>query len=143
MCCSSVMPLFTAFVCKMWPCNICTNLEFSNHFYCSILDNCKKDYHSSCSLLLIYVCQKNFLHYPCIGVPVFKINNNGAKPPHRREDQGKLVVKNFLKPLLKMPSIFCEFGCYNRKLCVNKTISFFSDNTGPNVSKKITHQQLK
>ena len=36
-----------------------------------------------------------------------------------------------------MPSIFCEFVCYNRELCVNKPISFFSDNTGPNVNKKI------
>ena len=55
----------------------------------------------------------------------------------------KPVVKNFLKPLLKMPFFFCEFGCYNRKLCVNKPISFFSNNTDPNVKKKMTHQQLK
>ena len=42
-----------------------------------------------------------------------------------------------------MNSIFCEFVCNNRKLCVNKPISFFSYNTGPNVNKKMTHQQLK
>ena len=34
-----------------------------------------------------------------------------------------------------MPSIF-EFGSYNRKSFVNKPISFFSYNTGPNVNKK-------
>ena len=42
-----------------------------------------------------------------------------------------------------MISIFCEFGCYNRKLCVNKPINFFAYNTGPNVNKKMTHQQLQ
>ena len=61
----------------------------------------------------------------------------------RREEQRKLIDRTFLKPLLKMPYIFCEFGCYNRKLFVNTPISFFSYNTGPNVNKKMTHQQLK
>ena len=53
------------------------------------------------------------------------------------------LLRTFLKLSLKMPSIFCEFGCCNRKLCVNKPISFFSYNTGPNVNKKMTHQQQK
>ena len=42
-----------------------------------------------------------------------------------REEQRKQIFKNFLKALLKMPSIFYEFGCYNKKLCVNKPISIF------------------
>ena len=41
-------------------------------------------------------------------------------------NRGSCLLKTFLKPSLKMPSIFCEFGCYNRKLGVNKPISFFS-----------------
>ena len=58
-------------------------------------------------------------------------------------NRGSWLLRTFIKPLLKMPSIFCEFGCYNKKLCVNMPISFFSYNTGPNVNKKMTHQQLK
>ena len=42
----------------------------------------------------------------------------------------------FLKPSWKMPSIFCEFWCCNKKLFANKPISFFSYNTGKNVNKK-------
>ena len=42
-----------------------------------------------------------------------------------------------------MPSIFCEFGCYNKKLSVNKRISFFSYNTGPNVNKKMTKENKR
>ena len=52
-------------------------------------------------------------------------------------------IEDRVKPLLKIPSVFCEFECYNRKLCVNKPISFFSYNTDPNVNKKMAHQQLK
>ena len=33
---------------------------------------------------------------------------------------GSWLLRTFLKISLKMPSIFCEFVCYNRKLCVNK-----------------------
>ena len=40
-----------------------------------------------------------------------------------------------------MPSICCILGCYNRKLCENKPISFF-ENTGANVDKKMTYQVL-
>ena len=53
------------------------------------------------------------------------------------------LLRTFLKLSLKMPSIFCELVCYNRKLCVIKPISFFSYNTSPNVNKKTTRQQLK
>ena len=42
----------------------------------------------------------------------------------RREARGSWL-RTFLKLSLKMPSIFCEFLCYNRKLCVNKPIIFF------------------
>ena len=65
---------------------------------------------------------------------------NGVMSAIVTEEAGWIT---FLKPLLKMPSIFCEFGCYNRKLCVNNPISFFSYNTGPNVNKKITQKQWK
>ena len=41
-------------------------------------------------------------------------------------DRGSWLLRTFLKLPLKMPSIFCEFWCYNRKLCVNTPISFFS-----------------
>ena len=58
-------------------------------------------------------------------------------------NRGSWLLRTFLKPLLKMPSFFCEFGCYNRILCVNKPKSLFSNNTDPNVNKKMTHQQLK
>ena len=44
---------------------------------------------------------------------------------------------------LKMPSIFYEFLCYNRKLCVNKLIIFFSYNTGLNVNKTHTTEHFK
>ena len=58
-------------------------------------------------------------------------------------NRGSWLLRIFLKPLLKMPSIFCELECYNKILCVNKLISFLSYKTGPNVNKKMTHQQLK
>ena len=58
-------------------------------------------------------------------------------------NRGSWLLRTFLKPLLKMPSIFGEFLCYNRNLCVNKKLTFFSYNTDPNVNKKMTHQQLK
>ena len=56
---------------------------------------------------------------------------------------GSWLLRNFLKLSLKMPTIFWEFGCCKIKLCANKPISFFSYKTGPNVNKKMTHQQLK
>ena len=56
---------------------------------------------------------------------------------------GSWLLRTFLKLSLKMPSIFCEFVCYKRKLCVNNPISLFSYNTGPHVNKKMTRQQLK
>ena len=56
---------------------------------------------------------------------------------------GSWLLRTFLKLSLKMPYIFWEFVCCNRKLCVNKPISFFSYNTGSNVNKKMTRQQLK
>ena len=60
-----------------------------------------------------------------------------------RYNSGSWLLRTFLKPSTKMPSIFCEFGCGNRKLFANKSISFFSYNTGPNVNKILTHQHLK
>ena len=39
---------------------------------------------------------------------------------------GSWLLRTFLKPSLKISSVFSEFGCCNRKLCVNKPISFFS-----------------
>ena len=44
----------------------------------------------------------------------------------RRDVQRKLVVKNFSQTFVKNAFYFCEFGCYNKKLCVNKPIIFFS-----------------
>ena len=46
--------------------------------------------------------------------------------------RGSSLLKTFLKPSLKMSSICYDFGGYNRKLCVNKPISFFSQHW-PNV----------
>ena len=40
--------------------------------------------------------------------------------------RGSWLLITFLKPSLKMPSVFCEFGCYNRQLYVNKPISLIS-----------------
>ena len=45
---------------------------------------------------------------------------------------GSWLLRTFLKPSLKMTYIFCEFGCYDRKLCVTLALN-----------KKMTHQQLK
>ena len=64
------------------------------------------------------------------------IRRRKRTPWRRREARGSSLLRTFLKLSLKMPSIFCEFLCYNRKLCVNKPTSFFSYNTGPNVNKK-------
>ena len=36
----------------------------------------------------------------------------GVTSPRETEEAGWLL-RTFLKPSLKMPSIFCEFGCYN------------------------------
>ena len=38
--------------------------------------------------------------------------------------RGSWLLRIFLKPSLKMPFIFCQFGCYNTKLFVNRPISF-------------------
>ena len=56
---------------------------------------------------------------------------------------GSWSLRTFLKLSFKMRSIFCEFVCYNKKLCVNKPTSFFSNNTSQKVNKKMTRQQLK
>ena len=53
-----------------------------------------------------------------------------------------ILVVNFSETFVKMPSICCEFWCYNKKICVNKLISFFTY-TDPNVNKKMPYQQLK
>ena len=62
----------------------------------------------------------SFLHfYGCLRLRFLDAETN---PGPRRW----LLIKTFLKPSLKMPSIFCEFGGHNIKLCLNKPISFFS-----------------
>ena len=47
-----------------------------------------------------------------------------------------LLIKNFSQTFVKNPFYFLWIRAYNRKLCVNKLISFFSYNTGWNVNKK-------
>ena len=82
--------------------------------------------------------------FMCVGKDVFIRRWNRFCDPIKKKnwcDVGERnreswLLRTFLKPSLKMPSIFCEFGCYYRKLCVNKSISFFSYNTGRNVNKK-------
>ena len=39
---------------------------------------------------------------------------------------GSYMLRTFLKPSLKIPSICCEFECYNKKLYLNNSISSFS-----------------
>ena len=58
--------------------------------------------------------------------PMKKKNRCDVAERHR----GSWLLELF-SSLQKMPSIFCEFRCYNRKLCVNQLISLFSYNTGP------------
>ena len=54
--------------------------------------------------------------------------------------RGSWMLRIFLKPSLKTPSICCEFACYNRKLSLN---NFFFHNTAPNVNIKMVYQLLK
>ena len=56
---------------------------------------------------------------------IWRRKGTGVTSPRGTEEAG-CSSRIFLKPSLKMPSIFCEIGCCNRKLCVNKPISFFS-----------------
>ena len=58
--------------------------------------------------------------------PILRSDEEKELVGRHREEQRKLVIKNFSQTFVNMPSVFCEFGCYNRKLCVNKPISFFS-----------------
>ena len=43
----------------------------------------------------------------------------------RGAEQAGFNLKTFLKHLLKMASNCCEFACYNRKLSLNNSKSFF------------------
>ena len=55
---------------------------------------------------------------------------------------GNWLLRNYLKPFLRMHSSCCEFGCYNRKLRVNQSISYISSQRR-NVNEKIAYQLLK
>ena len=70
------------------------------------------------------------------GEPIMLSDEETELVWRRPEEQRKLVVKNVLKPSLKMGSIFCEFGGYDRKICVTKTNNLLFITLAQKVIKK-------